>query len=51
MFTVYAVCVTIFSAGGEFHLVSSFEELHALTVAARSYVLLLLMIFVCCESC
>ena len=32
-----AVCVTTFNTGGEFRLVS---ELHALTQAARSYVLL-----------
>ena len=40
---VYAaclVCVTIFSTGGKFRLVSNFTELHSLTLAARSYVLL-----------
>ena len=30
-----AVCVTIFSSGGKFRLVSNFMELHALTLAAR----------------
>ena len=29
-----------FSTGGKFQLVSSFTELHALTLAARSYALL-----------
>ena len=31
-----------FSAGSKFHPVSNFTELHALTLATRSYVLLLL---------
>ena len=31
---------TIFSNGGKFRLVSNFMKLHALTQAARSYVLL-----------
>ena len=35
-----AVRVTIFSTGGRFRLVSRFTELHTLTQAARSYVLL-----------
>ena len=40
----YAACavrVTIFSTGGKFRLVSNFTDLHALTLAARSYALLL----------
>ena len=40
----YAACavhVTIFSTGGNFHLISNFAGLHALTLAARSYVLLI----------
>ena len=35
-----AVCVTNFITGGKFRLVSNFTELYALTLAARSYVLL-----------
>ena len=31
------VCVTIFSTGGKFQMVSNFTELHALTQAAHSY--------------
>ena len=50
MYVAYAVCVTIFSTGGEFQLVSNFKKLHALTIAARPYVLLLIMICVCCET-
>ena len=41
---VYAACpvrVTIFSTGGKFRPVSNFTELHTLTLAARSYTLLL----------
>ena len=41
---VYAACAvhdTIFSTGGKFQPVSNFTELHALTVATRSYVLLI----------
>ena len=37
---VYAACavrVTIFSTGGKCRLLSNFMELHALTLAARSY--------------
>ena len=34
VYAAYAVCVSIFSAGGEFDLVSNFKELHALTIAA-----------------
>ena len=40
---VNAACaghVTIFSTGGKFRPVSNFTWLHALTLAARSYVLL-----------
>ena len=37
-----AVCVTIFSTGSKGWLVSNFTELHALTLAAHSYVLLLI---------
>ena len=37
---VYAACVTIFSTGGKFRPVLTFMELHALTLAARSYALL-----------
>ena len=37
-----AVCVAIFSNGGKFRLVSNFMELHALTQADHSYVLLVL---------
>ena len=39
---VCAACpvrVTIFSTGGKFQPVSNFTELHALTLAARSYAL------------
>ena len=39
---VYGACpvrVSIFSAGGKFQPVSKFTELHALTLAARSYAL------------
>ena len=45
--TFYAVCivhVTIFSTGGKFRPVSIFTQLHALTLVARSYALLLLAI-------
>ena len=38
--TACAGRVTIFSTGGKFRLVSNFTWLHALTLAARSYVLL-----------
>ena len=38
--TACAVRVTIFSMGGKFRPVSNFTELHALALAARSYVLL-----------
>ena len=38
----YQVCVTIFSTGGKVQLLSNFIELHALTLAARSYALLLI---------
>ena len=44
---VYAacpVCVTIFSSGGKFRPVPNFTELHALTLAAHSYALLLEMV-------
>ena len=37
-----AVCVTIFSTGDKVQLLSNFTELHALTLAARSYALLLI---------
>ena len=40
---VNAACtgrVTIFSTGGKFRPVSNFTQLHALTLAARSYALL-----------
>ena len=45
--TFYAVCVvhvTIFSTGGKFRPVSIFTQLHALTLVACSYALLLLAI-------
>ena len=35
------VCVTIFSTGGKFQPVLSFIYLHTLTLAVRSYALLL----------
>ena len=35
-----AAALTIFSTGGKFRPVSNFTELHALTLAARSYALL-----------
>ena len=35
------VRVTIFSTGGKFRPVSNFTELHTLTLATRSYTLLL----------
>ena len=38
VYTACRVCVAIFSTGGKFRLVSNFMELHALTLAARSYV-------------
>ena len=39
VYTAYEVCVTIFSIGDKwFWPVSNFTELHALTLAARSYV-------------
>ena len=44
---VYAacpVCITIFSTGGKFRPVPNFTELHALTLAAHSYALLLEMV-------
>ena len=41
---VCTVCVTIFRTGGKFWLVSNFTELHALTLAACSYVVLVLHI-------
>ena len=34
--------VTIFSTGGKFHLVSIFTYLHALSLVARSYALLII---------
>ena len=34
-------CVTIFSSGGKFRLVSNFTELHATTLATCSYALLM----------
>ena len=34
------VCVTIFSTGGKFRLVSNFTELHALTLATCFYAFL-----------
>ena len=37
---VCTVCVTIFSTGSKFQLVSNFTELHALSLAAQSYALL-----------
>ena len=37
---VCAIRVTIFSTSGKFQPVSNFTELHALTLAARSYALL-----------
>ena len=44
VYAACAVCVTIFSTGGKFQLVSNSTELHALTLAVRSYVLLVVMI-------
>ena len=41
VYTACAVCVTIFNTSGKFCLVSNFTELHALTLVARSYALLL----------
>ena len=41
---VCAVRVTIFSTSGKFQPVSNFTELHALTLAARCYVLLVSII-------
>ena len=38
-----AVRVTIFITGGKVRPVSNFMELHALTLAARSYALLMLV--------
>jgi len=41
---VYAACavhVTIFSTSGKSHPISHFTELHTLTLAARSYALLI----------
>ena len=35
-------CVTIFSTGSKFRPVSNFMELHAPTLAARSYALLII---------
>ena len=40
VYAACAACVTIFKTGSKFRPVSNFTELHALTVAARSYVLL-----------
>ena len=40
VYTACPVCVTIFSIGGNFQPVSNFTELYALTIAAHSYVLL-----------
>ena len=42
--------VTIFSTGGKFRPVSNFTELHALTLAARSYALLTEMIARVCGN-
>ena len=42
----FTVCVIIFSTGGKFRLVSNFSELHALSLAAHSYALLLVHIIV-----
>ena len=39
-----AVCVTIFSTGGKFQPVSNSTELHALTPAACSYALLVILL-------
>ena len=48
MFTwSFAASVTIFSTGGKFQPVSNFTLLHALTLAARSYVLLAPTVYVC----
>ena len=41
VYAACAVCVTIFSTGGKFRPVSTFMELHTLTLAARSYALLI----------
>ena len=41
----YARCVTIFSTGGKSGLVSNFTQLHTLTLAARSYALLMENLF------
>ena len=38
--TAWAIRVTVFSTAGNFRPVSNFMELHALTLAARSYALL-----------
>ena len=40
IYTACAVRVTIFSTGSKFRPVSNFTELHAFTLAARSYALL-----------
>ena len=45
VYTACAVCVTIFSTGSKFQLVSNFKELHALTLPACSYALLIEAIF------
>ena len=41
VYTACAVHVTIFSTTGKFRPISNFMELHALTLAARSYALLI----------
>ena len=43
LFTVCAVCVTIFSIGGKFCPVLNFMQLHALTQVACSYTLLFVL--------
>ena len=43
-YAVSAVCVTIFSTGGKFQPVSNSTELHALTPAACSYALLVILL-------
>ena len=43
--TACAVCATIVSTGGKFHRVSDFTKLHALTLAARSYALLMYTVY------
>ena len=41
VYAAYTGHATIFSTGSKFRPVSNFTELHALTLAAHSYVLLL----------